>query len=69
MKPLKIKTLRLLMISSIAISGCASSPKAKKLQLKWTFFEIPPTKTMACLGENDVKQLREALIECGKIND
>lgn len=60
---------KLLMIFLISLSGCASPKKAERLQLKWTFLEIPPAKTMACLDEKDVGKLREALIRCGEIND
>jgi len=61
--------LKLLMIFSILISGCAGAKKANKLELKWTFFEAPPGQTRACLGEDDTKELREALIRCGELSD
>ncbi len=45
--------------------GCAQKPQTTKVDLEWAFCEvIPAEKPWACIREDDVKELREALIRC-----
>jgi hypothetical protein len=64
MKLSKRKTLPNL-IAFLILSGCQSSPKpVTKFDGKWEFCEVRPQVQMACLAEEDVKELRKLLIEC-----
>lgn len=49
-------------------SGCATKPEPKSLELNWGFCEVVPQENWACLREEDVKKLREALIRCQSQN-
>lgn len=62
--PEKIALLILLVVLIIISLGCASEPKTTKVDLNWKFCEVVPQENWACLKEDDVKKLRQALIEC-----
>lgn len=44
-----------------ALSGCATEPK---LNLNWEFLTNPKGETKACISEDEVVQLKTALIFC-----
>lgn len=52
----------------LILSSCATTPPAPttaRVDLKWEFCDVGPGKApKACLGEEDVTKLREALIRC-----
>lgn len=48
-----------------AFGGCALTPKARKVDLDWEFREKFGAETRACLKEEDVMKLRDALLSCG----
>lgn len=46
--------------------ACETPKKKEAIELHWEFLEFPPNRVMACLSEQDVNELRERLIRCGK---
>lgn len=60
--------LRLLMISLI-VSGCSTTPTTTKFDPDFTLIEIVPGKKSACMPQEKVKELRRILIQCGERYD
>lgn len=46
-----------------------SKPKAQPFDADWKFCEVVPGEQMACLKQEDVEKLREALIRCGSVRN
>lgn len=47
-----------------SIFGCASEPEAETFVADWEFVDRPGMPTKACLSQDEVGRLREALIRC-----
>lgn len=77
-KQLSVKRLGTVILlpfaASLNLSGCAmlgksSKPKPEPFHGQWQFCEIVPQKPLACLEQEDVEKLREALIRCNSVRD
>ena len=51
------------------LGGCSALPVAQTIDLHWQFVNGPDFSTLACLPEDDVARLREALIRCHNEED
>lgn len=54
----------ILLLINVILTGCSTPPKPVKFAGRWEFCETVPGVRLACLPEEDVKALRQALIEC-----
>jgi hypothetical protein len=52
------------MIFFVVLSGCAHKDTPKELDVNWAYCEVIPEENWACLKKEDVKKLKEALVEC-----
>lgn len=62
---LKKRTL-IVFASFLTLSACASPQKGVKFDAEWIFLEDELGATVACLYEDDVKELKEIMIRCEK---
>lgn len=53
----------------LILSACVSKPVETKFDAKWEFCEIRPQEHLACLKEDDVKELRKLLIKCSEVEN
>ena len=58
---LSVKRMLISLISILILNSCASEPK---LNVKWFFLDGPDGKPAACLSEDDLIQVKTALIFC-----
>ena len=56
-----MKRMLISLISILILNSCASEPK---LNVKWFFLDGPDGKPAACLSEDDLIQVKTALIFC-----
>lgn len=54
----------------LSLSGCTmlgKKPKPEPFHGEWQFCEVVPQQPLACLKQEDVEKLREALIRCNSV--